>query len=762
MTALKRRQFLQFTASALTTLGISQLDIQRLGLGYAKTLAKSTPRKLALLVGINAYGSDSSLKGCINDVYLQQKLLIHRFGFNPKDIFILTDDTDKYNVNKNTDLKPTREGILQAFDEYLIKQAKSDDVVVFHFSGHGSQVFDPNAGFSDQLNSTFVPIDRQITKTGERATVSDIMGETLFLLMSALPTQNVSVVLDSCHSGGGKRGNLLIRAIDGGKNIDPSPQEREYQEKWLSKLGMSREKLKAERQKGIAKGIVIAGAARNQLAADKPFDGFHAGAFTYALTQYLWQSTSEEAVSSVLSNVSRTTTTISSTRQIPEFEVKKDSGNERKPTYLLTKQTPPAEAVITKVEGDNVEFWLGGLESQSFAAFEKGAGFLLLDARGKNLGFVRQEYRDGLIGRGKVLEFKQKNALKPGLFLQEQIRAIPGDFNLRIGLDESLSQTRGISRGIIVSRVQLQPSLIEKKPVDYLLGRITQRKFQELQQRKTEEIPPIGSLGLYTPGLDLIPGSFGAPGESITNALERLKGKFRALLAARLVKLTLNADSSRLKVRGLMRIVDVEGKQIDVAAQAFTVRGRTLDKTQQAPEVISTGKIEFSGGIPKLPLETRVQFQIVNQENRDLYITVLVISSEGQMAVLFPNTWTATVDAALVKAGETRRIPDGENGDNFAIRVLKPLGMGEVLIIASATPIRKALQGLQKIAEARGQVRGPISLDDEATDVIDTLLGEIDRGSRNLGVQQESTVRTANIVNTSQLAAMSITYRAVE
>jgi hypothetical protein len=67
-------------------------------------------------VGINQY-KDAPLQGCVTDVNLQQQLLIHRFGFNPKDILILTDE------------QATRQGILNAFEEHLIKQAKPGDVV---------------------------------------------------------------------------------------------------------------------------------------------------------------------------------------------------------------------------------------------------------------------------------------------------------------------------------------------------------------------------------------------------------------------------------------------------------------------------------------------------------------------------------------------------------------------------------------------------------------------------------------------------------
>jgi hypothetical protein len=54
---------LQFAGSTLATLGLSQLNIQQAD-RYGKVLAQSTPRKLALLVGINEY-SDQPLRGCL-------------------------------------------------------------------------------------------------------------------------------------------------------------------------------------------------------------------------------------------------------------------------------------------------------------------------------------------------------------------------------------------------------------------------------------------------------------------------------------------------------------------------------------------------------------------------------------------------------------------------------------------------------------------------------------------------------------------------
>lgn len=735
MSRIKRRHFLQVAGSALGAIGWSQLDIQRQGLRYAQVLAQNTPRKLALLVGINNY-PDAPLDGCITDVELQKELLIHRFGFNPNDILTLTDDTPT---------KPTREGILQAFEEHLIKQAKPGDVVVYHYSGHGAQVIDPTSGFSDNKNGTFVPLDRLEEKENDQLLVSDIMGATLFLLMSALDTENVTVVLDSCFSGGGKRGNLKIRSIASG-NVYPNPAERTYQEQWLSRLNLSLEEYQKRRQESIAKGVVIASARRDQLAADTPFDGFYAGAFTYILTQYLWQETGDRGIENVLANVSRSTTKISSTAQIPELEVKQGSGNQNKPAYLLEKITPPAEAVVSQVQGDRVRFWLGGLDPQAFPAFNRGAVFTVLDDNGQEIGQVQSVSRDGLFGEGKLLE--SRSNIDTGALLQERARAIPDDLTLRIGLDDSLGGDAAAARQELsqIDRIELAP--LGQGEVQYILGRMTESLASELRANNTPDIPPVDSIGLYGQGLDLIPGSFGATGESIGEAMTRLKPKLRSLLAARIIKLTLNADSSRMKVVASMKVQDRE-----VVASAFTARG--FDKSPGNPAPTAT-PVRMENGIALLPLGTSVQLQVKNEEDRTLYVTVLAIDPEGGMAVVFPNTWTSGVEAAEIKAGETKLIPDPSQ-DAFKLTVSPPLGSVEVLVIASVSPLREALKALQSIAG--NQSRGPVGLGEEPTDVVDRLLGDLNAGSR--GGLTASFDPNSRAVDTSKLGAMSISFRSV-
>ncbi|GAB4202246.1 MAG: hypothetical protein Fur006_55590 [Coleofasciculaceae cyanobacterium] len=738
MPRIKRRHFLQSTASLLAALGWSQLDIQRSGDAFARVLAQGTPRKLALLVGINEYpetGEYSALRGCVMDVDLQRQLLINRFGFNPKDILTLTD------------AKATRQGILTAFEEHLIKQAKPGDVVVYHFSGHGSRVADPDGDTPDGLNSTFVPVD-STSATGTRSqggVVQDIMGRTLFLLMYALQTENVTAVLDSCYSGGGTRGNLQIRSVRGGSQLQATPAEQEYQQRWLSTLNLSPEEYKRLRRQGVAKGVVIASTKPDQVAADTAFNDVYAGAFTYVMTQYLWQQTRNEALGSVVVNVSRTTKKASFTEQEPIVEVKPNSDYNKRSVYFIDQQMPPAEAVILGVEGDRAQVWLGGINPKNLQAFDRGAILSVVDPKSNQSGQVLLESRQQLIGRGKLV-----GTARPGTLLQEQVRGIPSNVALLIGLDPSLGNDATAAKQALQTMRRIEALSLGQKEVHYILGRMTDAYYRDLQRQRVAKIPPVGSVGLFTPGLELIPGSFDAAGESVTAAVTRLQAKLKSLLAAHIVKLILNPDSSRLNVTASMSREDRK----NVVAEVFTVRGSI---GQGTPSPRPTRPLPADAS--KLPIGTRVQFEIKNNEPRDLYISILVIDPTGEISVIFPNQWTETDDVMQVRAGQTEQIPNPTR-DTFTLVAQEPKGVAEVLIIASATPMSKALQALQKIAMREGTDRGPVT-PSEPTTVISSMLDDLNEGTRGSRDSSASSSQDVQRFDTRQMAAMSITFEVI-
>ena len=381
MVKLSRRYFLQATGAAFTAWAINQKLAK-----YQQTLAQTTSKKLALLVGINQYVDRSkNLGGCVNDAILQRQLLIHRFGFNPQDIVMV--------LNENA----TRQGILDAFEEHLIKQAKPGDVVVYHYSGHGSLVRDPNPIFIDRrfnvgVNGTFVPTDANlpVDYPEQGGTVADIMGHTLFLLMSAIQTEYFTAVLDSCFSGAATR-KITVRSRDGGEKVEISPQEKAYQEQWLSRLGWSPDEFADRYKQGIANGVVLAATQRDRLAIDEQLNGIVSGAFTYRLTQYLWQnnSTPKEAIAVVGSQLPR------DYKQQPLWEAKADSGFEAKPLFFIENPANVANAIVLEQKGNMVTILLTGVYPNSM---ETGIEFVTLET-GQILRLIS---REGLVGVAEI------------------------------------------------------------------------------------------------------------------------------------------------------------------------------------------------------------------------------------------------------------------------------------------------------------------------------------------------------------------------
>ncbi|MEH2097846.1 DUF4384 domain-containing protein [Nostoc sp.] len=650
----------------------------------------------------------------------------------------------------------------------MIKQAKPGDVVVFHFSGHGSQVEDRDRDSPDGLNSTFVPIDSQLPQgyPAVGGAVQDITGHTLFLLMSALKTDNVTVVLDSCHSGGGTRGNLRVRSRNGGTLLQPSQAELDYQQQWLGKLGLSQQQFIELRRKNVAKGVVIASAKREQYAADAAFDDFYAGAFTYIFTQYLWQQTGNEPVNRAIVNVARNTKILAREQgnfQEPELETNFSKENTNAPIYFSRFSSLPAEAVVTQVNGDQVKLWLGGTDSQSLEAFKKDMILTVLDPQGGERGLVKLGDRQGLIASGKLLSnTRAQLQIQPGTLLQERIRSIPSDLTLKIGLDNSLDRNTSQQAAQALRSInRIEPKPLGTLEVQYIFGCITEAKHQELQKQRIANLPSLGSFGLFLPSQDqIVPASFGSSTEAVSEAVKRLQPKLKSLLAARIVKQILgNTNTSQIAITASMNIAGNN----ELLGETFTIRGAVKKEAGETKKPAPVQVIKSSdSGVAKLPIGTTINFQIQNNESSPLYVSILVIDAQGEMTVIFPNDWSASEDAALVEAKQKRVIPQADDG--FKLTIGDPLGLSEALIVASTTPLRTSLKALQTIAKARGleNRNAPVALPDEVLDVTNSLLFDLDAGTRG-GINVEGIALPDGVrgIDTKKLAAMAIAFEVV-
>lgn len=141
----------------------------------------------ALCVGVNHYkigGND--LRYCVNDVYGMTRLLTQQFGFSVLHVKTLTDQN------------ATMGNILDRLS-YMVTHAEEGDHLVFHFSGHGSQVPDTEGDEPDGLDEVLCPYD--FSWSGKY-----VRDDDLHQILSQLhPGASMDVILDCCHSGTGLR-----------------------------------------------------------------------------------------------------------------------------------------------------------------------------------------------------------------------------------------------------------------------------------------------------------------------------------------------------------------------------------------------------------------------------------------------------------------------------------------------------------------------------------------------------------------------------
>ena len=144
--------------------------------------------KRALLVAIDRYQHAyiTPLDGCVNDSKLFQNVLEKKFNF--EHITVLHNEA------------ATRSAILAAFDT-LAEETEPNDIVVFHYSGHGSQIVDQEGDEPDGLDETIVTYDSGRTYHNDKN--RDITDDEIANFIRKLneKTHYVTLVVDSCHSG---------------------------------------------------------------------------------------------------------------------------------------------------------------------------------------------------------------------------------------------------------------------------------------------------------------------------------------------------------------------------------------------------------------------------------------------------------------------------------------------------------------------------------------------------------------------------------
>jgi hypothetical protein len=153
-------------------------------------MSEHTPKKHALLIGIDEYSNfeeQYQLRGCVNDAKLMKSVLVDHFNFSESNI------TELHNA------AASQQGILDAM-ENLVNKIDQNDIVVFHFSGHGSQRKSADTDEGTGMNSTISTADSGYMDPYPNLDIIDnVINDWLTRLTKKTPY--ISLTFDCCHSG---------------------------------------------------------------------------------------------------------------------------------------------------------------------------------------------------------------------------------------------------------------------------------------------------------------------------------------------------------------------------------------------------------------------------------------------------------------------------------------------------------------------------------------------------------------------------------
>ena len=678
---LDRRTFLQQIGLALFSLGVSETGISLLGKNdrfapwlqaYGQTLAETTNRKLALLVGINEYPKNNRLNGCVTDVELQKELLIHRFGFLPQDIVTLTDR------------QATRENIETAFVEHLTEQATSDDVVVFHFSGHGSRVKMPNitqetTGAEDyQLVDSLVPADGIIPTKGEPA-ANDLLKDTLSVLLRSLKTNKVTTVLDTSfkQTRNSLQGNFRVRSYPDIAER-PNPEEIAFRDQIQMKL-----KTQGLKSRNLP-GIILTAAEEGQAALEGQWDHFSAGLFTYALTQYLWQTSHATKVEVIWQKTGANMALITDNQQKNQI---KCEHHPITPYYPLEKPGTPAEGFITNIDNKGmVNLKLTGIPLALLDSYGNESCFTVVGDTSDEIQ-IQLRSREGINGKAQIVNSSESPSklLRSGQLIQESIRVLPRKQGLNVALDKSLERIERVDATSALANIELVSSTIiaGEDSADCLLGKVTNTEPDTSDSNGEENPVSAKSYGLFTCGGTLITKTVGVPNEAVKLAVSRLEKKFQTLLATKWLQLIVNEHSSLIPLEA---ILELSGNKNSVSLQSNT---RNIASASRS--IIPIG-VET---LPNMPQDAPLKLCLTNNSDSTLYSILMEVTPTGQITALYkPQKNSQNQEAVTpinweIPAKNKIVVPQAES--SWQWKTPESSGIAQLFVIVATQPFNKTL-----------------------------------------------------------------------
>jgi hypothetical protein len=154
-------------------------------LPYHQLLAKEH----VLLIGVDTYNFGlTPIPGVKEDISMM-KQVVHLLGYKYPNMTILS--------GKEATLSALRLEFLN-----LSNTVKPEDQVLIYFSGHGSQIKDTNNDEADGADEVLLLADSFVDFNENKSQLNNVLvDDELYALLQQIPSQNLLLIVDACHSG---------------------------------------------------------------------------------------------------------------------------------------------------------------------------------------------------------------------------------------------------------------------------------------------------------------------------------------------------------------------------------------------------------------------------------------------------------------------------------------------------------------------------------------------------------------------------------
>ena len=560
--------------------------------------------KRALIIGIDAYQAPKipQLHGCVNDAQLVQSVLLEQFGFPPENITLLTNE------------QATRDAILAAFDA-LVAATSQDDIVVFYYAGHGSQMTDREGDEASGLDNTIMPVESE----GWSGMNHDITDDEIHLRLIALgsKTSYTTLIVDACHSG------TITRDAFGESSRGVQADTRPASELPPSPIPTSATRSRtAERGAPGPSGwmplaeqyVLIAGCRDEETSFEyTPPEGggtlVH-GALTYFLSQELRAATSGTSYRDVFERAAARVTA-NNARQHPQMEGRVDRA-----LFGVTDLTPMKFARVESRTGDVVTLTAGAAHGMTV-----GSVWAVYPQAAKHtegvepLGTVEITAVRAVRADARVTAETAPGTIVTDTRAVERVHAY-GTLRMRVQLDAGVAQAeqRGVAQAKALREALAASRLIETVSADDATAAARVYLVQPRAAiRDGDPVPQVGPVQAETWAVAATDGQLLMQPKPL-DAFDDVRANLETIARHRQA-LALENPNPDSALRGKFEL-------------------NLLRRGADGSWVVAEG--DAAGGLPVYVEGDAIAFEIKSRHDAKAYASLLFFGATGEISLVFP------------------------------------------------------------------------------------------------------------------------------